>query len=40
MADDEVFEVTAISEQLEVRIKYAQIKNVKNTIQDQRGKCI
>ena len=26
MADDEVFEVTAISEQLDLRRKYAQIK--------------
>lgn len=36
MADDEVFEVTAISEQLDLRTKYAQIKKC-SAIQDQRG---
>ena len=40
--DDEVFEVTAISEQLDLEIKYAhQVKKLlsTHTIQDQRGIC-
>ena len=40
MADDEVFEVTAISEQLDGRRKFVRIKNVQRLKIKRGGICI